>query len=188
MSTTLPTFLTAEQFLALPDDGVERQLIRGQVREVGMTIRNRWHSRTEANLVGVLKDWLRGQPAPRGAVYSGEVGCLLRRAPDSLVGIDVAYFAAATLAQQPADTTLMVGPPLLAIEVLSPSDRQEEINDKVDEYLLAGVVLVWLVDPHFRTVRVHQPEAEPALYNVRQSLTAEPVLPGFQTPVAAIFE
>src|SRR4051812_183807 len=42
--------MTVEEFLALPDDGVHRELIHGRVRELGMTTRNRFHSQIEANL------------------------------------------------------------------------------------------------------------------------------------------
>ena len=47
------TLMTADEFLALPDDGVERWLIHGEVREFGMTIRNRWHSNAEPKHVAV---------------------------------------------------------------------------------------------------------------------------------------
>jgi Uma2 family endonuclease len=40
-------------------------------------------------------------------------------------------------------------PPLLAVEILSPS---EDVNEKVDIYLDAGVVALWIVDPKNRTV------------------------------------
>jgi hypothetical protein len=66
--------MTADEFLALPNDGVERWLVRGEVREFGMMVRNRWHSRVEARVVQSLLNWLDLQPLPRGAVYSGEAG------------------------------------------------------------------------------------------------------------------
>lgn len=37
--------MTTEEMLALPENGVERWLIRGQLREKPMALRNRWHSR-----------------------------------------------------------------------------------------------------------------------------------------------
>ena len=45
-----PALMTIEEFLALPDDGVERDLIRGKLRESDVTRRNRRHSRCEARL------------------------------------------------------------------------------------------------------------------------------------------
>ena len=39
-----------------------------------------------------------------------------------------------------------------------------------------------------RTVDVHRPDADPQLFNVQQTLTADRALPGFSTPVRTIFE
>ena len=50
--------MTAEEFLALPDDGIDRELIRGELRERAMTVRNRFHSSTEARIAHVLDNWL----------------------------------------------------------------------------------------------------------------------------------
>ena len=80
------------------------------------------------------------------------------------------------------------GPPVLAVEILSPRDSQGEITEKVRIYLAMGVALVWVVDPNFRTVLVHRPEAEPELFNRTQELSGEPHLPGFRILVARIFE
>ncbi|MBY0524306.1 MAG: Uma2 family endonuclease [Gemmataceae bacterium] len=185
--------MTAEEFLALPDDpGVERWLSRGRLRErrhgdKTMTYRNRFHSRIEAQIVHLLKTWLDGQAPPRGAVLSGEAGCILQRNPDLLVGIDVVYLSAELAAHEPDSTTLIEGVPTLVVEILSPSDTQEDVNEKLDDYLNAGVPLIWVVDPHFRTVRVHRPNSLPELFNTEEELTAEPHLPGFRVPVAAFF-
>ena len=62
-----------------------------------------------------------------------------------------------------------------------------EVNEKVDQYLEAGVKLVWVVDPHFRTIAVYRPDAEPALFNVNQEISAEPHLPGLHVKVAEVF-
>jgi len=179
--------MTTEELLALPDDGKERWLIRGQLREKPMTVRNRWHSRVLGRIAQLLGVWLDGQPLPRGEILVGEAGVRLRGTPDSTVGVDLIYISADLAAEEPEETTLINGVPILAVEILSPSDSEEDVNEKVDEYLRAGVALVWLVDPHYRTVQVHRPNAEPELYNVTQELSAEPHLPGFRVPVAQIF-
>jgi Uma2 family endonuclease len=41
-------------------------------------------------------------------------------------------------------------PPLLCIEILSWDDRMIEMQERVDDYLAMGVVMVWLVDPRRR--------------------------------------
>src|SRR5438270_9622952 len=82
---------TTEELLEMPQNGTERWLIRGQLRERTMTVRNRWHSRIMVCVAHVLENWRERQPEPRGSVLCGEAGCRLRRDPDSTVGIDVVY-------------------------------------------------------------------------------------------------
>jgi Uma2 family endonuclease len=179
--------MTTEELLALPDDGMERWLIRGELREKPMTVRNRFHSRALIRVGQLLANWLDQQPEPRGQVLGGEAGVRLRRTPDSTVGVDVIYVSAEVAARQTDDTTLIDGVPVLAVEILSPSDTVEEIDEKVDSYLTAGVALVWVLDPHDRTVTVYRPDARPQLFNDEQELTGEPHLPGFRAPVARLF-
>ena len=46
--------------------------------------------------------------------------------------------------------------PDLAVEVVSPNDLYSEVEEKVDDYLAAGVRLVWVIDPPTRTAHVHR--------------------------------
>ena len=54
--------------------------------------------------------------------------------------------------QYPPD--VLVDPPLLAIEVLSPDDSYSEVQAKSDDYLQMGVPMIWLIDPRSRTARM----------------------------------
>ena len=66
--------MTAEELMALPEDGIHRELIRGELREKPMTVRNRKHSRVEAKLAKILGNWLDGQPEPRGTAAPAYYG------------------------------------------------------------------------------------------------------------------
>lgn len=180
--------VTAEDLLAMPDDGIERWIRHGELREGGMTIRNFWHSEAESLVVAILWEWLRKQPRPRGTVCSGEVGIRLVRDPELTVGIDVAFLGPELMPPRKGGSTIVDGIPRLAVEILSPSDKQEEVEQKIDDYLAAGVPQVWEVNPRRRTVTVYRPNQEPVLFNVNQDLIASPELPGFQVPVLSLFE
>jgi Uma2 family endonuclease len=91
------------------------------------------------------------------------------------------------LARQTDETTLIDGVPLLAVEILSPSDTIDEINEKIDAYLSAGVPLVWIVDPYRRTVTIYRPQGPAGLVAEGQELSGEPVLPGFRVALAELF-
>jgi Uma2 family endonuclease len=178
--------MTVEEMDALPEDGKERELIRGELRERGMTRRNRWHCCIESCLAQVLKNWLDVLPTPRGKIVSGEAGFRLRRDPDTAVGIDVAYVSAEVVAQHP-DSPYFEGPPVLAVEILSPSDKQEEIDEKIELYLECGVRVVWIVNPRLKTLTAYRPDAAPALYHGVQVLDAEPHMPGFRLTLSELF-
>lgn len=182
-----PKLTTTEELLAFLEDGIDRELIRGELRERPMTRRSRPHSGTEARAVQLLRNWRDAQPEPRGDVFSGEVGARLCRDPDTTVGIDVAYFSAQVLAGTPADAFLIEGPPVLAVEILSRSDTQEDVLEKVRAYLDAGVKLVWVVEPIFRTVTVYRPDGPPELFNVDEVLNGDPHLSGLRVAVADLF-
>ncbi|WP_020476347.1 Uma2 family endonuclease [Zavarzinella formosa] len=185
MVATTRERMTVEEFLKLPEDGVRRSLIHGFIREEGMTIRNRFHSEVTAKITFRLGLWLDSQPRPRGVVLTGEAG--IRLSSDVLVGVDVVYVPHDLLAAQPETSTIIHGVPPLIVEILSPSDTQENIHDKLAEYLAAGVSIVWLIDPTDETVRIYRPDQRPTFVNADQELTAEPVLPGFRVAVADLF-
>jgi Uma2 family endonuclease len=187
MSTAIATTMTIQELLAMPEDGLERELIRGQLKERPMTYRNRFHSQVVARIAALLTPWNDQSSGTHDQVHAGDVGCILRRDPDTAVGIDVAYFLAEVMQRQSADTTVIEGAPVLAVEVLSPSDRMKDVRDKVREYLAAGVEWVWIVDPYFHTVTVHQPAAPPKMFNDQEMLLGGSTLLGLEIAVADIF-
>ncbi len=186
---TATALMTTEEMLSLPEnDAFDRELIRGELRERPMTVRNKVHSRLLVNVAYQLKAWQRRVDDRAGIVLGGEVGAILARDPDSTVGIDVAYFDRNVVLSESGETTLVAGAPIFAIEIMSPSDRIEDIDEKLAEYLAHGVQLVWVISPKFRTVTVYRPGSEPELFNVRETISAAPELPGFECPVAELFE
>ena len=188
MSTEV-ALMTAEEFLALPDDdGIERELIRGELREKPMTVRNKKHTRVAARLTTKLSIWLDSHETASGEIHVGEVGSVLSRDPTSIVGIDVAYFSTAVAQRESCITTLVDGPPILAVEILSPSDQIEDIYAKVEEYLEAGVKVVWIVNPYAKSVEVHRPQQELAVFTASQSIVGDESLPGLQMDVRSLFE
>jgi len=179
--------MTAEELLALPEDGIERDLIEGQLRERPMTRRNRRHSRTMARTAQILGAWANQSHGKRGEILAGDAGFRLRQNPDTTVGIDVAYVSAQLATSAPDDVYLIDGAPVLAAEILSPSDTHEDIVDKIELLLKSGTAVVWLIDPDLRTVTVHRAGAEPVLFSASQELPGDPELPGLRVKVAHFF-
>lgn len=78
--------------------------------------------------------------------------------------------------------------PDLAVEVLSKTNTPEEMERKLREYFLAGVRLVWMIDPRKRTAAVYTgPDGAAATLDESQALDGGDVLPGFTLPLAELF-
>ena len=76
--------------------------------------------------------------------------------------------------------------PAMVVEVISPNNTAADMFDKVEEYLTAGVELVWQMFPERRSIIAFGPDYA-AVFRPGDTITAEPVLPGFSCPVTDLF-
>jgi Uma2 family endonuclease len=78
--------------------------------------------------------------------------------------------------------------PDLAVELLSEGNTPEEMERKLREYFLAGVRLVWIIDPRKRSAQIYTgPDAPVVTLDETQALDGGNVLPGFTLNVAELF-
>lgn len=85
----------------------------------------------------------------------------------------------------------VVGPPDLAIEVISPSNLDSEVALKLEHYLQAGVQRVWVVRPRTKTVTIHHPDHNARTLLVGSTLTSDDAgftTPGFELALDTLFE
>jgi Uma2 family endonuclease len=78
--------------------------------------------------------------------------------------------------------------PDLAIEVVSPANTANGVQEKVDEYFRAGVHQVWVVYPGQQTVYVYQSPTQIEVLRLGGELDGGELLPGFRLPLGALFE
>ena len=79
------------------------------------------------------------------------------------------------------------GAPDLAVEVLSPDDRPGYVREKVAEWLEAGALAVWVVDPRTRSVALHAAGASPVVLAETDRIVDGDLLPGFDLSVRDVF-
>jgi Uma2 family endonuclease len=77
--------------------------------------------------------------------------------------------------------------PDLGIEVLSEGNTPGEMRRKLKEYFVAGVRLVWFVDPDRRAVEVFTAPDASTIFTEGQTLDGGDVLPGLCLPVNEVF-
>jgi Uma2 family endonuclease len=137
------------------------------------------HGAVELNLGAHLK--IQGEFRGHGKARSGDVGIILWRNPDRVVGADAAFIANRSLPIRRSPEGYLETIPELVVEVRSKNDTVPAIQRKVDDYLAAGVRVVWLADPAARTVTAHRRGVEPQVFREDDTLTVEEdIIPGFQ--------
>ncbi|MEO8611673.1 MAG: Uma2 family endonuclease [Chloroflexota bacterium] len=77
-------------------------------------------------------------------------------------------------------------PPLLAVEVISPTDKAEDIRDKRNIYIEAGILL-WEMYPRRREVDVYAPGQAMCTVTIDGVLYGGDVLPGFELSLKDLF-
>lgn len=73
------------------------------------------------------------------------------------------------------------------MEVASPTDLFQDIEEKIQEYLDAGAALVWLAKPTSRRIVAYRPDGSETSFGPADEIAAEPVLPGFRMLVGEVF-
>lgn len=186
-----PPTITLEEFLKLEaeaPEGVTLELIEGKLIErPSMTTRGRLHAFVLSQLVYELVSWSRSQIELSVEVGSGEARCRLFEDSETLVGIDAAIWIGEVYAALTNDPPLYEGPPVVAAEILSPSDTIQAVSSKTELYLKSGVGQVWVLDPVWKTVTVFRKEQKPILLGEDDLLTGNDDLPGFSVPVSRFF-
>ena len=77
--------------------------------------------------------------------------------------------------------------PDLVVEVLSPGNSGIELDEKLNEYLIAGVPMVWIVNPDRQTIRIYRNDGTTQLFRGQEVIENQPGLPGFRLVPADVF-
>jgi Uma2 family endonuclease len=122
-----------------------------------------------------------------GMVFGEQTGFILTRHPDTVRAPDISFVSEARVPPLGPEDGYFPGPPDLAVEILSPSNRPSAMRRKIDQYFAAGTKLVWVIDFRKRTIFVHAPLREPTMLQESDALDGEDVIPGFRCEVAQLF-
>jgi Uma2 family endonuclease len=162
------------------------ELVRGQLVETSPMPGLR-HDEIEGNAYFLLRSFVKANSL--GRVACGETKIRLARDPDTYRCSDVMFISYAKL---PASVPTPEGPleiaPDLVVEIRSPSDRPDVIDEKVAEYLDAGVTVVMTIDPDLESISVHRRGEIDQRFHNGDTVTLPDVLPGFAAHVKAFFE
>ena len=122
-----------------------------------------------------------------GVCTMADGGVKLASNPDTVRAPDFAFFSKERLPTGVPPRGYL-GPPDLAVEVVSVTDRLTDVVKKAKEYLGAGTRLVWVIEPATRAALVFHPGREPDHVEGDATLEGEDVLPGFSLPLSELWQ
>jgi Uma2 family endonuclease len=183
MSTAIAseTRYTPEDLLAIPD-GKRYELVNGRLAErktgaesswVGTRLTSRLDRFCEDNSLGIV--W----GADNGYQCFAHAPGLVRRP-------DVSFVKKGRLPGDIAPKGWVKIPPDLAVEIVSPNDSAEGLEEKLDAYRTAGVPLIWVIYPELRKVKIFRNGGLAGELREDDLLSGEDVIPGFHCPLREI--
>lgn len=183
LSQTPPRVFTPEDLLSMPD-GDRYELVDGRLVERAMGFESSWiGGRVFSALSAHCDARSLGWVLPADASYQ-----CFPDASDKVRKPDVSFINRGRLPDERPPTGHCRIAPDLAVEVISPNDLFAEVGEKVQEYLEAGVRLVWVVNPSTRFVHVHRPDGRASDLSGDDQVSGEDVVDGFSCRVADLFQ
>lgn len=181
--STLNRLYTAADLLLMPKgfELVRGELVGGLTANMG---NNPHHAWLEVRLGSILDRFTTVQGKQ---VTLTECGFILAENPDTVRTPDIAVVTAERFAVAQAQEGFFRGAPELAIEILSPSNTSEEIDNKIAEYFEAGVQEVWIINASRGGVTVYYADRPFRVYRRMDVLDGSKVLPALNLPLIQLF-
>jgi len=176
-------FITPEEMLLLRDEGRGYDLIDGNLVERNM---GRESCRAGSQFTAFLSIY--ANATGLGWVYGSDMGFRCFPSRNTVRFADAAFVS---LKRSPLETYDDTGyceiPPEVVVEAFSIHDRQSELLEKVDAWLSAGAIVVWVPYPLREIVHEHRQGREIRVLNSADLIAAEDVLPGFSLKVEELY-
>ncbi len=173
--------LSDEELMRLPKDGYKYEYMEGELKvsPTGML-----HESIGVELILKLRAFTKKHQL--GRVYSSSVG--YRMESGNVLSPDVSFVKKSRLPGGKSPAGFGHFAPDLAVEILSPSDNLQEVEDKITEYFENGSGLVWLINPKKRIATVYHSLRHYQILQENDELRGGEVVPGFSCKVKDLFE
>lgn len=176
----LKTRLTIQEFLAMPETDVSYELVKGEA--VPKMSPKLFHSRVTGALYTLLNQWCHG----KGEVNPEWAIALKRNGEDWVPVPDLTYISYQRLPAEMMEDEACPVPPELAIEIISQGQTFGQMTEKATDYLAAGVLRVWVVDPQARSITVFYPDAPPKTYK-KDAVITDALFEGLELTPQQVF-
>ena len=181
--TTAKKLLTADDLLAMPDDGKYYELVRGELVE--MPPPGFMHEFVVAQFITSFNYFVR----PRNlGIVTGGPGIYIEQDPDTVRAPDCAFVSHERIAAPLPNRGYVFGLiPDIVVEVVSPDYAVTEARVRAQMWLDAGARLALAAHIATQEIVAYGDDGTVHRFGFDDTLTCEPVLPGFTCPVADFF-
>ncbi|SIO58700.1 Endonuclease, Uma2 family (restriction endonuclease fold) [Singulisphaera sp. GP187] len=174
---------TADELWKMPNTGARLELVRGELRS--MSPAGFEHGFIIMRIARPLDQFVTDHQL--GVVVGAETGFKIATDPDTVLAPDIAFVRRERLPQTGLPKAFWPGAPDLAVEVVSPGDTVEEVDEKVADWLGAGTKAVWIVKPRTRSVTVYHSPSAFTVFTADEEFDGGELLPGFRCRVGDWF-
>lgn len=144
------------------------------------------HGLVCANIVYELKLYLAQHQLAQ--CFGAGTGFMTSVAPQRVVSLDAAIVRTERIQDGALGPSVFPGAPDLAVIVIAPNDKFDDIEADTHDLMDAGTAHVWILRPRVRMITVHRSHNDLAIMGESEFLVAEDVLPGFRVPVHRVFD
>ena len=173
--------LTVDDYLAMPAGGPYYQLVEGELFMSPSP--ERYHQDISRNIEFLLLKYLEEHPI--GKIYDAPLDVYLSK--HNVVQPDI--FFVAKERYEILTAAGAAGAPTLVIEILSPSNRQLDLENKRKVYARCGVEELWIIDPEDHSLALYrlQENAENSVIYREPSTFSSTVFTGLEISLTEIF-
>jgi Uma2 family endonuclease len=175
--------MTAQELFEYTHEPYRQELVGGRLHE--MEPPGAEHGRVAMVIGGLLFAYVRQRAL--GMTFAAETGFQLASDPDTVRAPDVAFVCRERADAVGSPDGYWPGPPDLAVEVTSPSDRASAVEAKALDWLAAGTRAVVVVDPRLRTAMVYRARHDIRVRTADEPLELGDVVPGWSPLVGEFF-
>ncbi len=182
MATVASKIYTPADLLKMPDNN-NIELVNGELVEKPVSALS---ALVEANISGYLHAFCVAHKTAVVLSSTNGIQCFTDD-PNKIRKPDVSVYTKERFTREHLLEGWVSIPPDLAVEVVSSRDEFAEVTERIEEYLTAGVKLIWVIDPENEIVYIHRQDGSVAKLHRNDELSGEDILPGFTCKVADLF-
>src|SRR6476469_8775505 len=182
--STSTQLMTAEELIQLPRGQYRYELINGEL--ITTSAAGHDHGRISIRLSSPLAQFVWENDL--GEVFSSDTGFQLSSKPDTVLAPDVSFIGRDRVQKVGRLQGYWLGPPDIAVEVLSPEQRDAYIKKRVAQWLSFGTKEVWIINPRTSTLTVHSPQGIVVTLTNDEFLDGREIVPGFRFSIKRLFD